>query len=58
MLKFSNDRGIKLLNGLSPDIMNDVLIVSKHGKSSTRHFHIFVTDWPETDIYGQYSIQC
>ena len=33
----------KCLNGLSPDIMNDILAVSKH-RYNTRHYNLFVTD--------------
>ena len=53
-LTFSND-GLKILNGLSPDIMNDVLPVSKH-RYNTRHYNLFVTDRPKTDRYGRNSI--
>ena len=53
-LTFSND-GLKILNGLSPDIMNDVHPVSKH-RCNTRHCNLFVTDRPKTDRYGRNSI--
>ena len=45
----------KCLNGLSPDIVNDVLAVSKH-RYNTEQYNLFVTDPPKTDIYGQNSI--
>ena len=45
----------KCLNGLSPDIMNDILAVSKH-RYNTRHYNLFVTDWPKTNRYGRNSI--
>ena len=45
----------KCLNGISPDIMNDILAVSKH-QCNTRPYNLFVTDWPKTDGYGQNSI--
>ena len=45
----------KYLNGLSTDIMNDVLAVSKH-RYNTQHSNIFVTDLRKTDRYGQNSI--
>ena len=35
----------KCLNGLSLDIVNDILPVSKH-RYNTRHYNLFVTDWP------------
>ena len=43
------------LNGLSPDIINDITAVSKH-RCNTRHCNLFVTDWPKTDRYGKNSI--
>ena len=55
MFNFSNDWGYKCLNGLLPDIVNDVLAVSKHSYN-TQHYNLFVTDLPKTDIYGQNSI--
>ena len=45
----------KCLNGLSPDIMNDVLAVSKH-RCNSRHYNLLVTDRPKTDRYGRNSI--
>ena len=45
----------KCLNGLSPDIVNDVLAVSKH-RYNTQHYNLFGTDPPKTDIYVQNSI--
>ena len=45
----------KCLNGLSPDIVNDVLAVSKH-RYNTQQYNLFVTDPHKTDIYGQNSI--
>ena len=45
----------KCLNGISLDIMNDILAVSKH-KCNTRHYNLFVTDRPKTDRYGRNSI--
>ena len=45
----------KRLNRLSPDIMNDILVVSKH-RYNTRHYNLFVTDRPKTDRYGRNSI--
>ena len=41
----------KCLNGLSSDIMNDILTVSKR-RYSTRHYDLFVSDLPKTDRYG------
>ena len=43
------------LNGLSPDIINDIITVSRH-RCNTRHCNLFVTDWPKTDRYGKNSI--
>ena len=40
----------KRLNGLLPDIMNDILAVSKH-QYNTRHYNLFVTGRPKTDRY-------
>ena len=45
----------KCLNGISPDIMNNILTVSKH-QYSTRHYNLFVTDRPKTDRFGRNSI--
>ena len=45
----------KCLNGISPDVMNDILAVSKH-KYNTRHYNLFVTDRPRTDRHGRNSI--
>ena len=45
----------KCLNGISPDIMNDTLAVSKH-QYNTRYYNLFVTDRPRTDRYGWNSI--
>ena len=45
----------KYLNGISPDIMNNTLAVSKH-QHNTRHYNLFVTDLPKTDRYGPKSI--
>ena len=45
----------KCLNGLSPDIVNDVLAVSKR-HYNTQYYKLFVTDPLKTDIYGQNSI--
>ena len=45
----------KCLNGLSRDIVNDILAVSKQ-QYDTRHYNLFVTDRPKTDRYGQNSI--
>ena len=45
----------KSLNGISPDIVNDTLAVSKH-QYNTRHYNLFVTDRPKTDRYGRNSI--
>ena len=42
----------KCLNGLSPDIMNAVVITSKHGLN-TRHYNLSVTDRSKADWYGQ-----
>ena len=42
----------KRLNGISPGIMNDKLIVSKHWYN-TLHCNHFVTDHPKTDRYGR-----
>ena len=40
----------KRLNELSPDIMNDILAVSKH-QYNTRHYNLFVTGRAKTDRY-------
>ena len=40
----------KCLNGLSPDIRNDILAVSKH-QYNTRHYNLFVTGRPKPDRY-------
>ena len=40
----------KRLNGLSPDIMNDILAVSKH-QYNTRHYNLFATGRAKTDRY-------
>ena len=45
----------KCLNGLSPDVMNEILAVSKH-RYNTRHYNLFVTDRPKSDRYGRNSI--
>ena len=45
----------KCLKGLSPDILNDVLAVSKKWYN-TWLYHLFVTDQPKTDRYGQNSV--
>ena len=45
----------KCLNGISHDIMNCILAVSKH-QYNTRRYNLFVTDRPKTDIYGQHSV--
>ena len=45
----------KCLNGLSLDIMNDVIVVLK-SRYNTRHYNLFVTDRPKTDTYGRNSI--
>ena len=45
----------KYLNGISADIMNDILAVSKHQYNS-RHYDLFMTDRPKTDRYGRNSI--
>ena len=45
----------KCLNGLSPDIVNDVLAVSKH-RYNTLKYKLFVTDRPKTDRYGRNSV--
>ena len=45
----------KCLNGLSPDIINDVLAVSKH-RYNTQNSNLFVTDPLKSDIYSQNSI--
>ena len=45
----------KCLNGLSPDIMNDVFAVSKHGYS-TAHYDLFVTDRTKTKDIDRNSI--
>ena len=37
------------------NIRNDALTVSKHGYN-TRHYNLFVTGRPKTDIYGGNSI--
>ena len=44
----------RCLNELSPDIMNDVLAVSKH-QYNTQHYNLFVTEQPKIDRYGQNS---
>ena len=45
----------KCLNGISADIINDVLTVSNHGYNTCTTY-IFVTDKPKTNRYGKYSI--
>ena len=45
----------KCLNGFSPDIINDILAVSKY-RYSTRHYNLLVTYRPKTDRYGRNSI--
>ena len=45
----------KRLNGLLPEIMNDILAVSKH-QYNTRYYNLFVTGRPKTDRYGRSSI--
>ena len=45
----------KCLNGISPDIMNDTLAVSKH-QYNIQHYSPFVTDRRKTDRYGRNSI--
>ena len=45
----------KCLNGLSSDIMNDTLAVSKH-RYNTRPYNLFVTNRPKTDRFGRNSI--
>ena len=47
----------KCLNGLLPDIMNDILAVSKH-RYNTQHYSLFVTDRPKTDRYGRNPVSC
>ena len=42
----------KCLNGLSLDIINDILAVSKH-LYNTRHYNLFVTDRHKTDRYNR-----
>ena len=44
----------KCLNGISADIMDDVLTFSNHGYNTW--YYIFVTDKPKTNRYGKYSI--
>ena len=41
-------------NGISPNITNDVLAVSKH-RYNTRHYNLFETDRPKTDRHGRNS---
>ena len=45
----------KRLNALSPDIMNDILAVTKH-EYNTRCYNLFVTGSPKTGRYGRNSI--
>ena len=45
----------KCLNGLSSDIMNDILAVSKH-RYNTWHYDLVVIDQPKADKYGGNSI--
>ena len=45
----------KRLHALSPDIMNDILPVSKH-QYNNRHYNLFVTGRSKTDRYGRNSI--
>ena len=40
------------LNGLAPDIMDNLLTVLKKWYS-TRHYNLFMIDRPKTDKYGQ-----
>ena len=42
----------KCLNGVSPDIMNDTLAVSKH-QYNTQNYNLFVTDLSKTDRYDR-----
>ena len=42
----------KRLNALSPDIMNDILAVTKH-QYNTRHSNLLVTGRPKTDRNGR-----
>ena len=44
----------KYLNRFSPNIMNDVLTVLKHGYN-TQHYNLFVTDRSKIEKYGQNS---
>ena len=41
----------KCLNGISPNIMNDALAVSKH-QCNTRHYNLLENDRPKIDRYG------
>ena len=45
----------KCLNGISPDIISDILAVSKH-QQNTRRYNLFATDRSKTDRYGRNSI--
>ena len=42
----------KYLNRFSPNIMNDVITVLKHGYN-TQHYNFFVTDRSKIEKYGQ-----
>ena len=42
----------KYLNRFSPNIMNDVITVLKHGYN-TQHYNLFVTDRSKIEKYGQ-----
>ena len=45
----------KYLNGISSDVINDILAVSKQ-QYNTRHYNLFVTDRPKADRYDRNSI--
>ena len=45
----------KCLNRLSPDVLNEVLTVSKH-RYNSQHYNLFVTNRPKTDMCGRKSI--
>ena len=47
-LNFLRTEAYKCLNGLSPDGMNDLLVVLKQ-RYNTRYYDLFVTDQPQTE---------
>ena len=56
VLKFPNDWGIQIPNGISPDIMNDTFAVSKHQYNSRHYTVVFAWLIGPADRYGRNSI--